>query len=116
MFESLDLERTFVQDGQVTRTHVRRRILAVAVAVSVAALVGGQAADAATHGRRSAGSPGSAPPLTYVVAQGDTLWAISQRFLPGRDPRDGVQEIEQASHLSGPDVSPGQQLTIPTST
>jgi LysM repeat protein len=115
MFESLDVELTFGQDGAVTRTHVRRRIAAVAVAVAVAALLGGQAADAATHGRHGApGASGSARSLTYVVTQGDTLWAISQRFLPGQDPRDGVQAIERASHLDGPDISPGQQLTIPT--
>ncbi|MQY29755.1 LysM peptidoglycan-binding domain-containing protein [Nocardia aurantia] len=48
---------------------------------------------------------------TYTVADGDTLWAIAERFYG-----DGHRftEIVSASGLSDPDsVTPGQVLTIP---
>ncbi|MCX4097072.1 LysM peptidoglycan-binding domain-containing protein [Nocardia sp. alder85J] len=48
---------------------------------------------------------------TYTVADGDTLWAIAERFYG-----DGNRfpEIVSASGLSDPDsVMPGQVLTIP---
>jgi hypothetical protein len=55
--------------------------------------------------------PMAAAARTYTVADGDTLWAIAERFYG-----DGNRftEIVSASGLSDPDsVMPGQVLTIP---
>ncbi len=57
-------------------------------------------------------SSGAGPAREYVVAPGDTLWAIADAQLPG-DPRDGVATIEQANHLSTADLQVGQKLLLP---
>lgn len=41
-----------------------------------------------------------------------TLWTIAQSHYGG-DVRDGVYRIEQANHLSGALITPGQKLVLP---
>ncbi|WP_079933507.1 LysM peptidoglycan-binding domain-containing protein [Carboxydocella sp. ULO1] len=55
---------------------------------------------------------------TYVVAPGDTLWAISKKFYPEqRDILEGVDIICEANSRDGkpldPIIYPGQVLIIP---
>ncbi len=42
----------------------------------------------------------------------DTLWTIAQAHYGG-DVRDAVWRIEQANHLAGATVAPGQKLVLP---
>jgi nucleoid-associated protein YgaU len=49
---------------------------------------------------------------TYRVKPYDTLWTIaSVRY--GGDVRKGVWQIEDANHLGGPTIRPGQILVLP---
>jgi hypothetical protein len=118
MFEPVDTERMFGQDGGMVRTGVRRRLLrrrfcGFLVAVSLAGAITGPVAHAAAS--KSPRAPVPAAGRTYVVAAGDTLWAIASDASPGNDPRPLVAAIERVNHLHAGDLVPGQALVIPTS-
>jgi LysM repeat protein len=51
---------------------------------------------------------------TLIVQRGESLWAVAARVAPHQDPRLVVADIETLNGLSGPAVTPGQQLVIPT--
>ena len=58
------------------------------------------------------GSSGAGKPEHYVVKRTDTLWSIAaSRY--GGDPRDGVWKLEQANHLAGATIVPGERLLLP---
>ena len=52
------------------------------------------------------------PKTVYRVKPYDTLWTIASSHYSG-DVRDGVWQIEQANHLSGAMISPGEVLVLP---
>ena len=55
------------------------------------------------------------PPTEYVVAAGDTLWAIAAGHVnPGEDVRVAIADIRDASGLTDSRIYPGQTLLIPT--
>jgi LysM repeat protein len=57
-------------------------------------------------------SDGAGRPATYVVRPADTLWSIAeQRY--GGDPREGVWKLQQANHLDGTTLQPGEKLLLP---
>jgi nucleoid-associated protein YgaU len=52
------------------------------------------------------------PRVVYRVRPADTLWSIAeQRY--GGDPRGAIWQIEQANHLSGASIYPGETLVLP---
>jgi len=52
--------------------------------------------------------------LTYVVAQGDTLWAIAVKFGPPQlDPRTYIYQVRQLNDLASANIHPGQVLRLP---
>jgi hypothetical protein len=111
MFENaLDFERTFEHHVPMHRTHVRRRIVALSIVVGLGLVATGQVASAlggsgeATH-RVAA--------RTYLVREGDTLWAIASRIAPGQDPRPVVQAIQAANRVDAASLVPGTELRIP---
>ena len=57
-------------------------------------------------------SDGAGSPDVYVVRAGDTLWTIASSHYGG-DPREGVWRLEDANHLAGFIVQPGQKLVLP---
>ena len=57
-------------------------------------------------------SNGADHPVHYVVKPTDTLWSIAQSRYTG-DPRDAIMRVEQANHLSGATIVPGQTLLLP---
>ena len=57
-------------------------------------------------------SSGAGHPVHYVVKPTDTLWSIAQSRYAG-DPRAAILRVEQANHLSGPTIVPGQTLLLP---
>jgi LysM repeat protein len=48
----------------------------------------------------------------YVVRPTDTLWSIVQTRYAG-DPRDAIMRVQQANHLHGATIVPGQTLLLP---
>jgi len=52
------------------------------------------------------------PKQSYVVASYDTLWSIAASHYAG-DTREAVYRIEQANHLAGGVIRPGQVLVLP---
>ena len=82
-------------------------VLAGAVLAVCAALVGLAALSAP-----GAPAPVRAPHAVTVEA-GDSLWAIAARVAPNRDPRAEVSALQQANHLAGVLVVPGQVLRVP---
>jgi nucleoid-associated protein YgaU len=111
MFEKrLDFEQAFEHHRPMHRTHVRRRIVALAVVVGLGLIGTGQVASAL-------GSRGDAvqrvSQRTYVVRQGDTLWAIASRIAPAGDPRPVIQAIQDVNGVDAGSLVPGSVLRIP---
>jgi len=50
--------------------------------------------------------------VTYRVHAYDTLWTIASSHYGG-DVRNAVWEIQNANHLSGADIHPGETLVLP---
>jgi LysM repeat protein len=72
--------------------------------VSVAALV--------LWGVVARASSGAWRERVYVVKPHDTLWTIAERTYGG-DPRAGIWRIQQANHLAGATIVPGEKLVVP---
>lgn len=111
MFGStLDYERPFDKMAAMTRTRVRRRWLGALIASAVVVgLWSGPVANALGTAERA-----PATGTSYVVRQGDTLWAIASRVAPQRDPRSVVDAIAGVNDLHAGALVPGQVLSIPT--
>ena len=107
MFGSgVDIEQAFGHAVRMRRTYVRRRLVALALLVTVLA-IGAPAAARVVHPE-----PGPAT-ATYVVRPGDTLWSIAGRVAPDQDPRAVVDAIGAANDLPGGGLVPGQALQVP---
>jgi len=50
--------------------------------------------------------------VVYRVRAYDTLWTIASSHYSG-DARDAVWQIEQANHLTGTEITPGEKLVLP---
>jgi len=50
--------------------------------------------------------------VTYRVKPSDTLWSIASTHYGG-DVRDAIWRIQQANHLPGATIQPGQRLVLP---
>ena len=48
------------------------------------------------------------------IQPGDTLWTIASDRYPGADVRSKVWQIEQANHLDGVSLHPGQTIRVPS--
>lgn len=57
-------------------------------------------------------SEANAPPRSYVVRPGDTLWSIASRAYAG-DPREGVWKLRAENSLAVAPIRPGQVLRLP---
>ena len=52
------------------------------------------------------------PRVTYRVKAYDTLWTIANAHYGG-DVRNAIWQIQQANHLNGTTISPGERLLLP---
>lgn len=52
------------------------------------------------------------PKMVYRVKPYDTLWTIAQARYGG-DVRNAIWRIQQANHLAGSQIAPGQRLVLP---
>ncbi|HEY5025820.1 MAG TPA: LysM peptidoglycan-binding domain-containing protein [Acidimicrobiales bacterium] len=106
-----------IEDGRTTRPSAavrRRRValgtVAAGLLVALALPWSGTGGSLATPGTALAGERVIAH-QPYVVQRGDTLWSIAVRLDPTGDPRPVVAKLE--AETGGPDVVPGEQLTLP---
>ena len=65
-----------------------------------------------SSGRSSRGRPARTARRCYRVKPYDTLWTIASSHYGG-DARDGVWRIQQANHLGGATIRPGEVLVLP---
>ena len=84
------------------------------VLVLLAALAIGFLLLLATAGEATGSSEAPPEPTTYVVQQGDTLWAVAQgAYDDDVDIRRAVHEIKRLNDLDGSMLFPGQALLLP---
>ena len=57
-------------------------------------------------------SSGAGDKHVYVVKPHDTLWSIAASAYGG-DPRAGIWKLQQANHLAGATIVPGEKLVVP---
>jgi nucleoid-associated protein YgaU len=50
--------------------------------------------------------------VVYRVKPYDTLWTIASSHYAG-DARDAIWQIQQANHLTGAEITPGERLVLP---
>jgi LysM domain len=74
-------------------------------------LVAGVGVALAAPASRAAGPAGQVP--TAEVQQGDTIWSIAERELPGRDPVRAVEEIRELNGMADYTIHPGQHVILP---
>jgi hypothetical protein len=95
----------------MNRTRVRRRRLAVTLAVGlIAGLGAGPLGHAVAAG---GGHPVPVARHVYVVRLGDTLWSIARRISPSADPRPIVDAIAGSNALAPGSLVPGQTIVLP---
>ena len=64
---------------------------------------------------KAVGAAGQQETESVLVAPGDTLWEIADRFSPESvDLREVVQELVQLNRLESKVLRPGQVLQVPT--
>jgi nucleoid-associated protein YgaU len=82
----------------------RMRLAAGAAALAITALVALGVAGGASE-----------TPRQVTVHAGDTLWSIASAAYGGVDVQARVIQIEDANHLTGPALKPGEVLILPGS-
>lgn len=94
------------------RTNKRSPSRTAGVALGVGLLVG-MAHSPLWAGTRGSGAGPVSPPVIHVVAPGETLWAIAQRYAPRQDPRIYIYDLQQANNLGNGPLYPGESLALP---
>ena len=90
------------------RRRLRRSLVGLLLGLSWVVGVAGSAA------RHLHGPAADAPPVSVVVEEGDTLWAIARRHGdPGADPRAVVEAIRLRNGVDARTLAPGRRLEIP---
>lgn len=99
------------EKGRPAALRLTRRGRVVLLLLALVIALGGTFAATSAD----AGGPVSAPVVErYVVAEGDTLWAIASGLAhPGEDVRDVVREIELLNRLPSAGLIAGQQIVLP---
>jgi Tfp pilus assembly protein FimV len=105
----LDFERAFVEHRTMHRTYVRRRFLALAAGLAVAAALSGPVSGALGVGHEAV----LVSSRTYVVRPGDSLWSIAAAVSPDRDPREVIHDLDALNEAPVDRLTPGMVLTIP---
>jgi nucleoid-associated protein YgaU len=90
----------------------RRKRFTLMPAVALASLSALIAIPALSQARLYAAAPLHVAHVT--VRHGDNLWTIADRFTPASgNVQETVDQIEEANHLDGATVVPGQRLEVP---
>jgi predicted Zn-dependent protease len=90
----------------------KRKRMTLMPAVALATLSALIAIPALSQSRLYAAAPVHVAHVT--VQHGDNLWSIADRFTPASgNVQETVDQIEQANHLDGATVVPGEHLEVP---
>lgn len=81
--------------------------LSIATGLGIAAVTASTVIGGAGGGLQLAGQD------SVVVEQGDTLWSIARTVAPEDDTRAVIDAIQDANHLDGTVLVPGQVLQLP---
>ena len=106
--------RTTVPAAPAGDLRLTRRGRVVVVVLFLAVLL----AVLTAFGAHSAATREPGAPLhtrTVVVGQGDTLWDIAATVAKPGQVRETVHEIEELNAMTGPDLTVGQKVAVPTS-
>jgi Tfp pilus assembly protein FimV len=93
----------------MTRTRVRRRRLTLTVSLAVVAVAW---AGPAVRALGSPETPARVSRTSYMVREGDTLWTIAQKLVPGSDPRPVVDLLSATNGVDAGRLVPGQTLVV----
>lgn len=100
---------------RLTRRGRQLRGLSVASVILVMSMSGHQMVG---HGQALDAVPVSGTRVSVtqpvVVEQGDSLWAIAERYAPHSDPREVVAELRKANGLDSNLIQPGMVIQVPT--
>jgi LysM domain len=103
------LRRARARARRPQAAQLRRRRLLVVAAVALAVLL----VWTATRPRPYVAGSRPGAPNAVVVAEGQTLWGLSQRYAPlGVDWRDYSDAVVELNHLDGA-IQAGQRLRLP---
>ena len=91
------------REGRLLRTLIGVVVLAGALALAPRAFAAG--AGESAHN--------AAPTRPYVVAEGDTLWAIAGAVEPGMPRDEAVAAIIRLNAMSTSELRPGEQILVP---
>jgi Tfp pilus assembly protein FimV len=105
----LDFERAFADHRAMHRTYVRRRLVALTIALVAVVAVSGPVSGAVGANRE----PELVSSRTYVVRPGDTLWSIAAAVSPDRDPREVIHDLDALNEAPVDPLTPGMVLSIP---
>ena len=62
----------------------------------------------------NAGADAGTAPVSYTVANGDTLWKVATEHYPSsEDPRAAIEVIRKENDLEGYGLKPGMRLELP---
>jgi len=92
------------REGRLLRTLVGLVVLVGALALAPRAFASGAGAT---------GTDNTEPTRAYVVADGDTLWAIAAAVEPGTPQDEAVAAIMRLNSMSTASLRPGEQILVP---
>ena len=109
---------TMTSTGSVTRQvqgelRLTRRGRLVLLALILASLMAAGLALGASSAATDTRGPAQPTP-TVVVQEGDTLWGIAAQVAEPGEVREAVHELEELNALSGPELTEGQRIAVPT--
>ena len=98
-----------------SRLRLTKRGRRVFTTLAALPLVIAALAFALNGGVATASPDGSIVPVeTVTVGAGQSLWELAGEIDPEADPRDVISDLVSFNHLTTTQLTPGQQLDVPT--
>ena len=79
----------------------------------IAGVIFGAISFFSTPSAQASSEKGSVSYQYVTVSPGQTLWAIAEKYAPGRDTRDTIDAIVSLNNLTEGTVQPGQRIALP---
>jgi hypothetical protein len=96
------------------RTNKRSAVRVGGVALAAGLMLGLVNPSLWAGSRGSAGAAGVVGPrLEHVVAPGETLWSLAERYGGQQDPRNYIYDLQRLNNLGAKPIYPGERLLLP---